>query len=65
MAKTETENASDIRNARKDANQEIKKTEASEDEQKNCEIDIQSTTDSFTQKVDEVLAAKKKKFLTV
>ena len=61
MAKTETENAKvSIRNARKDANQEIKKTEASEDEQKNCEIDIQSTTDSFTQKVDAVLAAKEK-----
>ena len=35
MAKAETENAKvSIRNARKDANNDIKKTEASEDEQK-------------------------------
>ena len=53
MAKDETENAKvSIRNVRKDANQEIKKTEASEDEQKNCEIDIQTSTDGFIQKID-------------
>ena len=66
MAKAEAENAKvSIRNARKDANQEIKKTETSEDEQKNCEIDVQGATDSFIQKVDTVLAAKEKEIMTV
>lgn len=66
MAKAETENAKvSIRNVRKDANQEIKKTEASEDEQKNCEIDIQTSTDGFIQKIDVILAAKEKEIMTV
>ena len=66
MAKAEAENAKvSIRNARKDANQEIKKSEASEDEQKNCEIDIQAATDNFIQKVDSVLATKEKEIMTV
>ena len=66
MAKAEAENAKvSIRNARKDANQEIKKSEASEDEQKNCEIDVQAATDNFSQKVDAVLATKEKEIMTV
>ena len=66
MAKAEAENAKvSIRNARKDANQEIKKSEASEDEQKNCEIDVQAATDNFIQKVDSVLATKEKEIMTV
>jgi ribosome recycling factor len=66
MAKAEAENAKvSIRNARKDANQEIKKSEASEDMQKNCEIDVQSSTDSFILKIDTILAAKEKEIMTV
>ena len=66
MAKAEAENAKvSIRNARKDANQEIKKSEASEDEQKNCEIDVQAATDNFIQTVDTVLATKEKEIMTV
>ena len=66
MAKAEAENAKvSIRNARKDANQEIKKLEVSEDMQKNCEIDVQSSTDSFIQKIDAILAAKEKEIMTV
>lgn len=66
LAKAEAENAKvSIRNARKDANQEIKKSEASEDEQKNCEIDVQAATDNFIQKVDAVLATKEKEIMTV
>ena len=66
MAKAEAENAKvSLRNARKDANQEIKKSEASEDEQKNCEIDVQAATDNFIQKVDAVLATKEKEIMTV
>lgn len=66
MAKSEAENAKvSIRNARKDANQEIKKTEASEDEQKNCEIDVQQTTDKFIASIDTILATKEKEIMTV
>ena len=66
LAKSESENAKvSIRNARKDANSEIKKTDASEDIQSNCEIDIQELTDSFTKKVDSIFNAKEKEILTV
>lgn len=66
MAKSEVENAKiSIRNARKEANQEIKKTEASEDEQKNCEIDIQNMTDDFIKKTDAIYQVKEKEILTV
>ena len=66
MAKAEAENAKvSIRNARKDANQEIKKSDASEDMQKNCEIDVQSSTDGFIQKIDAILAVKEKEIMTV
>lgn len=66
MAKAETENAKvSVRNARKDANQEIKKSEASEDMQKNIEIDIQTVTDGFILKIDAILAAKEKEIMTV
>ena len=41
LAKSEAENAKvSIRNARKDANQDIKKSDSSEDVQKNYEIDL-------------------------
>ena len=66
MAKAEAETAKvSIRNARKDANNEIKKTEVSEDEQKNCEIDIQKHTDVFIKKTDEIYLRKEKDILTV
>ena len=66
MAKAEAENAEvSVRNARKDANQEIKKSEASEDEQKNFEIDVQAITDQFIASIDAVLAAKEKEIMTV
>jgi ribosome recycling factor len=66
MAKVEAENAKvSVRSARKEANQEIKKSESSEDEQKNCEIDVQSSTDNFIQKIDSILAAKEKEIMTV
>lgn len=66
MAKVEAENAKvGIRNARKDANQEIKKTESSEDEQKNCAIDVQTETDQSILKVDRILATKEKEIMTV
>lgn len=66
LAKAESENAKIvIRAARKDANDEIKKSEASDDIQKNYEIDIQSLTDEFIKKVDEIFSLKEKEILTV
>ena len=66
LAKTETENAKvSIRNARKDANHEIKKSESSEDLQKNAEIDIQELTDNYIIKVDSIFSSKEKEILTV
>ena len=66
LAKNEAENARvSVRNARKDANQEIKKTDSSEDEQKNYSIDIQEATDSYIQKIEAILAAKEKEIMTV
>jgi ribosome recycling factor len=66
LAKAEAENAKvAIRNARKEANNDIKKTDSSEDLQKNAEIDIQELTDQFIKKVDAVFGAKEKEILTV
>ena len=66
LAKTETENAKvSIRNARKEANNEIKKSESSEDLQKNAEIDIQELTDNYIIKVDNIFSSKEKEILTV
>lgn len=66
LAKAETENAKIvIRSARKDANNEIKKSDSSEDIQNNFEIDIQNLTDQFIQKVDNIFNLKEKEILTV
>ncbi len=66
QAKAEAEDAKiGIRNARKDANNEIKKLDISEDLKKNAEIDIQSLTDTYVKKVDEILSVKEKEIMTV
>jgi len=66
LAKVETENAKvSIRNARKEANNDIKKTDISEDLQKNAEIDIQELTNQFIKKVDDIFDVKEKEILTV
>ena len=66
FAKAEAENAKiSIRAARKDANTEIKKSDASEDVQKNHEIDIQNLTDQYIKKADEIFSIKEKEILTV
>ena len=66
IAKAEAENAKiSIRTARKDANNEIKKSDASEDIQKNHEIDIQNLTDQYIKRADEVFITKEKEILTV
>ena len=66
LAKAETENTKvSIRNARKDANNEIKKSDLSKDLQKNAEIDIQELTDNYIKKVDDIFLSKEKDILTL
>ena len=69
QAKSESEDAKiGIRNARKDANTEIKKLEkegTSEDLCKNAEEDVQKLTDSFIRKIDEHLANKEAEIMKV
>ena len=66
LAKAETENAKiGIRAARKEANDDIKKSDASVDIQKNYEIDVQELTDTYISKIDEIFNSKEKEILTV
>jgi len=67
QAKAEAEDAKvAVRNARKDANNDIKKVDdASEDLQKNAEADIQDLTDSSVKKIDEMLSSKDTEIMTV
>ncbi|WP_435135098.1 ribosome recycling factor [Formosa sp. A9] len=67
QAKAEAEDGKiGIRNARKDANNEIKKLDdASDDEKKNAEVDVQTLTDKYVKKVDDILAIKEKEIMTV
>ncbi len=69
QAKSEAEDAKvSIRNERKNANNEIKKLEKdglSEDIASNTEVDIQSLTDIYTKKIDELFIVKEKEIMTV
>jgi ribosome recycling factor len=69
QVKNEGENARvSIRNARRDANEEIKKMQKDglpEDMAKDAESEVQKITDSFNKKVEELLAKKEEEILTV
>lgn len=66
QAKAEAEDAKvGVRNARKDANNEIKKLDISEDMKKITEEDVQKLTDSYVKKIDDKLAVKEKEILTI
>lgn len=69
QAKAEAEDAKiSIRNARKDANTDIKKLEkegTSEDICKTAEEDVQKLTDSFIKKIDEHLVIKEAEIMKV
>ncbi|GIZ15843.1 ribosome recycling factor [Capnocytophaga catalasegens] len=66
QAKGECEDAKiSIRNARQEANKEIKKTETSEDVKKGAEESVQQLTDKYIKKVDEVFAIKEAEILKV
>ena len=66
QAKAEAEHAKvGIRNARKDANNDIKKTDISDDLKKDSEIDVQKLTDSYVKEIDDKLSIKEKEIMTV
>lgn len=65
-AKSEGENAKvSIRNDRKEANNELKKLDISEDLLKNTELDVQDLTDKYIKKIDALYAIKEKEIMTV
>ena len=66
VAKSEGEKAKvSIRNARKEANNEIRKSDFSEDLKSNYEQDIQDLTDKYISKTDNILAIKEKEILSI
>ncbi|WP_370000758.1 ribosome recycling factor [Winogradskyella sp.] len=66
QAKAEAEDAKiGVRNARKDAMNDIKKVDVSEDVQNNAEIDVQELTDSYVKRIDKILDVKENEIMTV
>jgi len=66
QAKAEAEDAKvGVRNARKDANNEIKKLDVSEDLISNAEFDVQDMTDLHIKKIDDLFHIKEKEIMTV
>ena len=66
LAKSEVENAKvSVRNSRKDANNEIRKSEFSEDIRTNYELDIQEITDKYVKKIDSIFSSKEAEILKV
>jgi ribosome recycling factor len=69
QAKAEGEDAKvGVRNARKDANDEIKRLKSdglSEDQAKDAETEIQKITDGFSIKIEALIEAKEKDIMTV
>lgn len=66
QAKAEAEDSKiGVRNDRKNANQEIKKLDISEDMKKDSEAEIQRLTDLHIEKIEKILVAKEKEIMTV
>lgn len=66
QAKAEVEHDKvSVRNARKDANNEIKKVDISDDMKKNAEADIQELTNEYITTIDDLYATKEKEIMTV
>lgn len=65
-AKSEAENAKvSIRNIRRDANNDIKKSDVSDDEKKGAEAEIQTLTDAYTKKIDDIYTVKDAEIMKV
>lgn len=66
QAKAEAEDAKiGVRNARQEANKEVRALEVSEDLQKNAEADVQALTDKYIKKIDAFLEAKEAEIMKV
>ena len=66
VAKSEVEKTKvSIRNARKEANNEIRKSEFSDDLKNNYEQDIQDLTNDLIKKSDTILIVKEKEILSL
>lgn len=66
QAKAEAEDAKvGVRNDRKQANNELKKLDISEDQLRDAENEVQELTDQHIKKIDEILAVKEKEIMTV
>ncbi|BFP40183.1 ribosome recycling factor [Flavobacteriaceae bacterium GF1] len=66
QAKSEAEDARvSIRNARQDANKDLKKLDISEDLLGNAEIDVQELTDKYIKKVEDILDVKEAEIMKV
>ncbi|MCL4142415.1 UNVERIFIED_CONTAM: hypothetical protein GTU68_058187 [Idotea baltica] len=66
QAKSEAENDKiSVRNARRDANNEIKKLEISEDLKKNGEENIQELTNKYIKTIDDLCDIKEKEIMTI
>jgi ribosome recycling factor len=66
QAKAEAEDAKvSIRNARQDANKELRDLDISEDMEKNAEVDVQELTDSYIRRVDSLLEHKELEIMKV
>ncbi len=66
QAKAEAEHAKiGVRNARKEANNDIKKSDLSEDLKKTTEEDVQKLTDKYIKKIDEHYTIKEQEIMKV
>lgn len=66
QSKSEAEHAKvGIRNARKEANNDIKKTALSDDMKKSAEEDVQALTNQYVKTIEENLAVKEKEIMTI
>ena len=66
QAKAEAEDAKvSIRNARQDANKELRDLDISEDMEKNAEVDVQELTDTYIRRVDSLLEHKELEIMKV
>ena len=54
-----------LRNARQDANNDIKKLELNEDEEKRSLNEVQELINEYNKKVDEILSEKEKELMTI
>jgi len=66
QAKAEAEEAKiGVRNDRKNANNELKELDISEDMKKGLEVEVQQMTDNHIKKIDEIFSKKEKEIMTV